>query len=203
MPLVNEEVCQSTNDNFDDAENTFSNDDIFHEQPHVCESQESKEQPNEVNNSHKNENVEQTVDPDILDQPAKPARTIPPAPGWAISYHIPNPPMQMFQPLLALNLFNSDQDNYSQPCLSNDLEENLQEEQHDANAIDSDDQLMASEQDSSSQSGSASNYDSATEEQPTSPQPTPSPQRQRRPKRHCPKPMFQYDDIISAKRRKK
>ena len=109
----------------------------------------------------------------------------------------------MFQPLLALNLFNPDQNQYSQPCLSNDLEENLQEEQHLANAIDSDDQLMASEQDSNSQSGSASNYDSATEEQPTSPQPTPSPQRQRRPKRHCPKPMFQYDDIISAKRRKK
>ena len=62
---------------------------------------------------------------------------------------------------------------------------------------------MVTEPSENSHSDSASDYNSATEEQRESPQSSPSPHRQRRPKRHCPKPMFQYNDIISAKRRKK
>ena len=69
--------------------------------------------------------------------------------------------------------------------------------------LEMDDQPMVSEPDKSNQSDSASDYNSATEYQQESQQPSPSPQRQRRPKRNCPKPMFQYDDIVSAKRRKK
>ena len=62
---------------------------------------------------------------------------------------------------------------------------------------------MVTEPGEKSHSDSASDYNSATEEQQESLQSSPSPHRQRRPKRHCPKPMFQYNDIISAKRRKK
>ena len=205
MPAINEhEDCQSEDRVFIESESTSTvNDDLLLKEPHICENLEPKEQPSQVQNFQKDKKPPK-VNYDTHDQFDQPLKTMPPAPGWAKTYHIPYPPVQMFHPLPAFNLFNTDENQYSQPCLRSSNAENFEEEPNNDILLEEDDQPMLSEKDESSQSDSASDYNSATEEQQQiTPQTSPSPQRQRRPKRHCPKPMFQYDDIVSAKRRKK
>ena len=195
MPVIEEENDQTEHDLGVETTDDSSKDDGLHlNQPHVCMPSRT---PKQVTNLQKDEVLHHKNQNETY----KPTKTLPPAPGWAKSYPIPYPPRQMFRPLLSFNMFNTHQDEYSQPCLENSDENNS--ELYGGGPLEMNDQPMVSEPDENSQSDSASDYNSATEEQQESPQISPSPQRQRRPKRNCPKPMFQYDDIVSAKRRRK